>query len=108
MVGPHFNQATLTFLNSCSQSFSSQPSSTSMSLAFFSALVPGNSRPQSSKFLRWNAAADNLEYVDILSSGGIGVPVAIAEGGTSATTAASARTNLGLGAAARFRSRSSG
>lgn len=56
--------------------------------------------PEAGKFLRWNAAADNLEYADIVSSGGLGVPVAISDGGTSAPTAGGARTNLGLGSAA--------
>jgi hypothetical protein len=56
--------------------------------------------PVASKFLRWNAAADKLEYVEIVSTGGLGIPVAIPDGGTGGTTAGGARTNLGLGSAA--------
>lgn len=50
--------------------------------------------PSASKFLRWNSGATALENADIASQGSIGVPVTVAEGGTNASTAAAARTNL--------------
>ena len=40
--------------------------------------------PEASKFLRWDALADNLENADITSAGSIGIPVTVAEGGTGA------------------------
>lgn len=52
--------------------------------------------PEASKFIRWNATADGLENADITGLGAIAVPVAVAQGGTNATTASQARTNLGL------------
>lgn len=52
--------------------------------------------PSAAKFLRWNAAATALENASISSSGVLGDPVAIANGGTNSTTAAAARTALGL------------
>jgi len=52
--------------------------------------------PGAAQFLRWNAAGTALETADITGTGSIGIPVSIAQGGTSATTAAAARTALGL------------
>ena len=52
--------------------------------------------PSASKFLRWNAGATALENADVSGAGSIGVPVSIAEGGTNSTTAAAARTALGI------------
>ena len=46
------------------------------------------------KFLRVNTAEDGIEYAAIISSGSIVIPVAINEGGTAATSAAVALTNL--------------
>ncbi|MDA1327151.1 MAG: hypothetical protein O3C34_20720 [Proteobacteria bacterium] len=40
--------------------------------------------PSASKFLRWNAAATDLENADITAAGSIGIPVTVAEGGTGA------------------------
>lgn len=51
------------------------------------------------KYLRVNSTEDGLEWADITSSGTITIPVTIAEGGTGATNAADARTNLGVDAA---------
>ena len=40
--------------------------------------------PEASKFLRWDALADNLENADVTAAGAIGIPVTVAEGGTGA------------------------
>ena len=56
--------------------------------------------PSAAKFLRWNATATGLENADVTGGGSIGIPVSIAQGGTNATTAAAARTSLGLGSLA--------
>lgn len=51
------------------------------------------------QFIRWKTpVTDGLESADIATSGAIGIPVSVAQGGTNATTAAGARTNLGGGA----------
>ena len=51
------------------------------------------------QFIRWKTpVTDGLESADITGSGSIGIPVSVAQGGTNATTAAGARTNLGGGA----------
>ncbi len=52
--------------------------------------------PEAAKVLRWDALAQNLENADVTGAGSIGIPVSVAQGGTSATTAAAARTNLGF------------
>lgn len=52
--------------------------------------------PEASKFIRWNSTANGLENADITGLGSIAIPVALNQGGTNATTAAGARTNLGL------------
>ncbi len=52
--------------------------------------------PEAAKVLRWDALAQNLENADVTGAGSIGIPVSVAQGGTSATTAAAARTALGL------------
>lgn len=51
--------------------------------------------PSALKFLRWNSAALALEYVDVASAGAVTLPVAVAQGGTGATTAAAALDELG-------------
>ncbi len=56
--------------------------------------------PDASKHLRWNATADAVENADLPVSAPIATPVALAQGGTGATGAAAARTNLGLGTVA--------
>jgi hypothetical protein len=50
--------------------------------------------PVSGQFLRGNATNDGFENATITGQGAIGLPVAIADGGTGATTAAQARSNL--------------
>jgi hypothetical protein len=50
--------------------------------------------PIAGKFVRWNAGSTGLENADIGAGGAIGLPVSIAQGGTAATDAATARTNL--------------
>lgn len=52
--------------------------------------------PESEKHLRWNTAATALENVDIVALDALGLPLTVANGGTNATTAAAARTSLGL------------
>lgn len=52
--------------------------------------------PDAAKFLRWNATEDGLENAAISTSGALSNPVAIAEGGTAATTIATAQANLQL------------
>jgi len=47
------------------------------------------------KFFRWNSTATAIENVDIVTSGAIGIPVGVAQGGTNAITAAAAMANLG-------------
>jgi hypothetical protein len=47
------------------------------------------------KFLRVKTAEEGIELAAVVPSGSIGVPVAVNEGGTAATTAAIALTNLG-------------
>lgn len=51
--------------------------------------------PVAGKFVRWNAGSTGLENADIGAGGAIGLPVSVAQGGTAATTAAAALTNLG-------------
>lgn len=51
-----------------------------------------------SKYARVKADETGLEAVDLVATGTVSVPVSIAEGGTGATTAAGARTNLGVDA----------
>lgn len=47
--------------------------------------------PVAGLFLRWKADLTGLENTTIVSSGALGLPVAIVDGGTGATTAAGAR-----------------
>lgn len=56
--------------------------------------------PVANKYLRWNGTATGLENADVATAGLLGIPVALSDGGTAATTAAGARTNLGLAPAA--------
>ena len=49
---------------------------------------------KTAKFLRVNTAEDGIEHVAVIPAGSIGVPVAVNEGGTAATSAAVALTNL--------------
>lgn len=51
--------------------------------------------PGAGKFVRWNAAGTALEAVDIVGAGTIVIPVTIAQGGTNATSAPAALTQLG-------------
>lgn len=51
--------------------------------------------PESGKFLRGRADGAGYENADVTGGGSIGIPVAIADGGTGATTATAARGNLG-------------
>lgn len=60
--------------------------------------------PSSLKFWRWNEAATALENASITGSGSIGLPVAVAEGGTGSATAGGARTNLDVDQAVNSRS----
>jgi hypothetical protein len=69
------------------------PVSTSLSSPLFPA-------PSSGKFLRSRADGAGWENADIAGAASIGVPVPIAQGGTNATNAAQARTNLGLASGA--------
>lgn len=50
--------------------------------------------PEASKFLRWDALAENLENADVTAAGAIGVPVTLAEGGTGADLSALAAGSL--------------
>jgi hypothetical protein len=50
--------------------------------------------PASGRFVRWRADLGGLENADVTGQGAIGLPVAIADGGTNATTAAGARASL--------------
>lgn len=50
--------------------------------------------PEAAKFLRWNTGGTALENADITGSGSIGIPVSIAQGGTSAANTSDARKNL--------------
>ena len=52
-------------------------------------------------FVRVNAAEDGLEFVSISSSGTLGIPVGISDGGTGGTTEATARSSLNLPTAAQ-------
>ena len=52
--------------------------------------------PSSGASIRWNTAADELETATATDGGDITLPVPVADGGTGATTAAGARTNLGI------------
>lgn len=52
--------------------------------------------PVADEVLKWNAAGDALESATIADIGAVGIPVPVAQGGTGATTASAARTNLGI------------
>jgi hypothetical protein len=54
--------------------------------------------PEAGKLMRWNSGQTALENVTLaqLGSGSVTLPLAIADGGTNATTAAAARTQLGV------------
>ena len=56
--------------------------------------------PEALTLLRWNATADAVENADPSTGPALTTPVAVADGGTGGASAASARTNLGLGTAA--------
>jgi hypothetical protein len=51
--------------------------------------------PTANNYWRWNSSADAIEFVTLASMGALVLPVAIAEGGTGATTANGALTALG-------------
>jgi hypothetical protein len=63
---------------------------------FIQAVLPSYTGNQS-KVLALNSSANGLEWV--AGGSGLAVPIVIANGGTGATNAETARTNLGLGAA---------
>ncbi len=52
--------------------------------------------PDAGKFVGWNAGATDLENKDLQTLGVVAVPLAVADGGTDATTAAGARANLAV------------
>ncbi|HET6890484.1 MAG TPA: hypothetical protein VFH31_05230 [Pyrinomonadaceae bacterium] len=52
--------------------------------------------PAADEFLKWNATADGLESAAVADISAIALPVSVADGGTGSTTAAAARTALGL------------
>ena len=52
--------------------------------------------PEASKFIRWNSAATELENADVGDVSAVGLPIPVTDGGTGATTAAGARTALGV------------
>lgn len=52
--------------------------------------------PGHGKFWRWDITGTYIEAVDVTSLGMIGLPITIANGGTSATTKNGALTNLNL------------
>ncbi len=52
--------------------------------------------PEAGKFVGWNAGATDLENKDLLNLGVVAIPLAVADGGTGAATAAAARTALGV------------
>lgn len=60
--------------------------------------------PGADRFIKWNAAGTALEAVALAALGAITLPLGVAAGGTGATTAAGARTNLGLGGLATLSS----
>lgn len=52
--------------------------------------------PEAGKLMRWNTAESALENVTFVDSGALTIPIAVVEGGTGATTAVGAQTNLGM------------
>jgi hypothetical protein len=64
--------------------------------SFIQAVLPSYTGNQS-KVLALNSSANGLEWV--AGGSGLAIPIAIVNGGTGATNAETARTNLGLGAA---------
>lgn len=60
------------------------------------AAAPTIPDPGAGLFVRWNALGTALELASVLGLGTIGVPVVIAQGGTGAADAVSARVNLGV------------
>jgi hypothetical protein len=64
--------------------------------SFIQAVLPSYTGNQS-KVLALNSSANGLEWV--AGGSGLAIPIAVVNGGTGATNAETARTNLGLGAA---------
>ena len=58
--------------------------------------------PDAAKFLRWRADLLGLENADMGALGAIGIPVSIAQGGTSGTTKAAAQAALDIAATTGF------
>lgn len=58
--------------------------------------------PDAAKFLRWRADLLGLENADVGALGAIGIPVSIAQGGTSGTTKAAAQAALDIAATTGF------
>jgi hypothetical protein len=58
--------------------------------------------PQAGRFVRWKSDLSGLENADIAALGGIGLPLAITQGGTGATTVDTAQANLRVSAVAQF------
>lgn len=52
--------------------------------------------PEADKVLAWNGAGDGLANVELAASGLLALPLAVAQGGTGATTQSAAQSALGL------------
>ena len=57
-------------------------------------IFPDGGALQAGKVIGWNTSGDGLENKELVAAGVIGLPLIVGEGGTGATTAAGARSNL--------------